>query len=131
MGRHATLQKEILLALKKTPAPTIVALATPLGRFRPSVSRSVRKLIEAGLVVKHGRVITLTPAGAEAAKEVKVFKRAKGYLGWVDDQCAEFKCDCGKYEESLVVSVESVTECDGCGRQYVLRQRTWVEEVIG
>ena len=130
MTKPPTLQKEILLTLKKRDYDTITSLALDLGYFRSSVSRSIHQLIKAGLVTKRGRSVILTPDGLKEVEGIKVFKRVKGSLGWVDDQCTEFKCICGRWKESLIVSVEDITECDDCGRRYILRQRTWVEEVI-
>ena len=131
MTKPPTLQKEILLTLKKKEYDTVTSLALDLGYFRSSVSRSLHELMKQGLITKVGREIKLTPCGSwEAATIHHIYKKARGSLGWVDDQCAEFKCICGKWKESLIVSVEDVTECDGCGRRYILRQRTWVEEVI-
>ncbi len=112
MGRPRTLQKEILIALKKNPIYNITLLASSINHPRPSVSRSIHALIGMGLVIKNDRVIGLSHAGLEAVRGVKVFKRARGSIGWVDDQCAEFKCFCEKWKESSIVSVDGETECE-------------------
>ena len=97
MGRLRTLQKKILIALKKRSYPTITSLATSLKHQRPAVSISLRKLIEAGLVSKNRRVIELSPAGLEVAKDAKVYQPLRGSFAWIDDECAGWKCPCVKF----------------------------------
>ncbi len=131
MSRVPILKQKILIALKKASYSTVTLLANTLGHQRPAVNISLGKLVNEGLVSRKDKTITLTPSGLEAARDVKLFKITKGSFVWVDDGCGGFLCPCGKYKEGNVfVSVEDITECDGCGRHYILRQRAWVEEVI-
>lgn len=59
------LRHRILAALSPEPASSVTSLAQELGVLRPSVSRSVRSLEDAGLITRQGRIISLSEAGQE------------------------------------------------------------------
>jgi DNA-binding transcriptional ArsR family regulator len=67
-SRRSTLQTEILAALATGPANSISALAKSLEKSRPSVSRSIKKLAEAGLTEKQGPTWQLTSMGQKEAE---------------------------------------------------------------
>lgn len=67
-SRRSTLQTEILAALATAPVSSIAALAKSLDKARPSVSRSIKKLAEAGLAEKQGRTWQLTSKGQREAE---------------------------------------------------------------
>jgi len=62
---NSTLQRRILLALANKNASSIVALARDLDAKRPSVSRSVKSLLNTKLIVRQRRTLSLTEAGQE------------------------------------------------------------------
>lgn len=65
------LQRRIVAALDKSPAPSVSDLARRLGAARPSVSRAVGNLASTGLIARTGRRLDLTPAGETSAAVVK------------------------------------------------------------
>ncbi len=62
---RSELRHRILAALSPEPASSVTSLAQELGVLRPSVSRSVRSLEDAGLITRQGRFISLSEAGQE------------------------------------------------------------------
>lgn len=62
---RSDLRHRILAALRPESASSVTSLAQRLGVLRPSVSRSVRSLEEAGLITRQGRTISLSEAGQE------------------------------------------------------------------
>ena len=71
---QARLQRMIVFALIDAPAPSVVQLASRVDATRPAVSRALKSLAEHGLLERHGRQWSLTPAGrAEAAQLVEPF----------------------------------------------------------
>lgn len=76
-SRRSTLQTEILAALASGPVDSISALAESLEKARPSVSRSMKKLTQAGLTKKQGRAWCLTSKGQrEAELAAKALQRS-------------------------------------------------------
>lgn len=61
----------ILVELEREPARSIEALASRLGKLRPSVSRSLKLLQAEGLVVRERQVWRLTPEGGAEAQEAR------------------------------------------------------------
>src|SRR5437763_5411361 len=76
---HSELRHRILSSLNLEPASSVTSLAQKLGSLRPSVSRAVKSLQDAGLITRTGRTISLSEAGkeeihrldAELSKKVK------------------------------------------------------------
>src|SRR5437868_3743994 len=62
---HSELRHRILSSLNLEPASSVTSLAQKLGVLRPSVSRSVGSLENAGLISRQGRTVTLSLAGQE------------------------------------------------------------------
>ena len=60
---HSELRHRILSSLKLAPAESVTAIAQRLDVLRPSVSRAVKSLEDAGLVTRSGRRITLSLSG--------------------------------------------------------------------
>jgi DNA-binding transcriptional ArsR family regulator len=60
---HSELRHRILSSLKLAPADSVTSLAQRLEVLRPSVSRAVKSLEDAGFVTRSGRKITLSPSG--------------------------------------------------------------------
>ena len=72
---QAALQRRIVFALAVRPTPSIVALAGRVGSTRPAVSRSLKALVELGLVESRGRSWALTPDGRAEAEIYRVHMR--------------------------------------------------------
>jgi DNA-binding MarR family transcriptional regulator len=62
---RSELRHRILAALSPDPANSVTSLSQRLGVLRPSVSRSVKSLEEAGLITRQGRTVSLSEAGQE------------------------------------------------------------------
>src|SRR5436305_11460274 len=62
---HSELRHRILSSLKLAPADSVTSLAQRLAVLRPSVSRAVKSLEDAGFATRSGRRITLSPSGQE------------------------------------------------------------------
>src|SRR5437016_4428669 len=60
---HSELRHRILSSLNLEPANSVTSLAQRLGFLRPSVSRAVKSLQDAGLIIRTGRSISLNEAG--------------------------------------------------------------------
>ncbi len=67
---HSELRHRILAALSPEPASSITSLAQKLEVLRPSVSRAVSSLQEAGLITRQGRTISLSEAGQEELRRL-------------------------------------------------------------
>lgn len=67
---HSELRHRILAALSPEPASSITSLAQRLEVLRPSVSRSVKSLEDAGLVIRQGRTVSLSEAGEEELRRL-------------------------------------------------------------
>ncbi len=65
--RRSVLQDSILITLSQEPAPNIAKLAERIDKKRESVSRSLKRLKEEGLVTRSGRGWYLTETGREEA----------------------------------------------------------------
>jgi len=70
LSRRSLLQEAILLYLASCPVKTINELAVALHIHRPSVSRSLAKLREQGLVARTGGAWQLTEAGRSEVWEL-------------------------------------------------------------
>jgi DNA-binding MarR family transcriptional regulator len=62
---RSELRHRILSSLNLEPASSVTSLAQRLGVLRPSVSRTVKSLQDAGLITRSGRAISLSEAGRE------------------------------------------------------------------
>src|SRR5581483_2601184 len=62
-GNHSNLHHRILTSLKLAPVDSVTALAQRLDVLRPSVSRAVKSLEDAGCVTRSGKRITLSLSG--------------------------------------------------------------------
>jgi|GEM_PF-7070979 len=67
---HSELRHRILSSLKLKPADSVTSLAQRLEVLRPSVSRAVKLLQEAGFVTRSGRRITLSSSGQEELRRL-------------------------------------------------------------
>jgi hypothetical protein len=45
---------------------------------------------------------------------------------WIDDECASIICPYCKRD--LIVDISEKSKCD-CGKEFILQQQTWVEEI--
>src|SRR6266480_4316058 len=86
-GIQSNLSHRILSALDIKPVTSIAALARDLDAPRPSVSRAINALADAGLVKREGRTLYLSPPGQEellrlnAKLEDKLKKTGDVYTG--------------------------------------------------
>ena len=48
------------------------------------------------------------------------------HFNWIDEECASIICPYCKQRVSVYVSEKS--KCD-CGKEFILQQQTWVEEI--
>jgi DNA-binding MarR family transcriptional regulator len=62
---HSELRHRILSSLNLEPASSVTSLAQRLDVLRPSVSRAISSLDDAGLIIRQGRTISLSEAGKE------------------------------------------------------------------
>lgn len=67
---HSELRHRVLAALSLEPASSVTSLAQKLGVLRPSASRTVRSLQDAGLITRTGRAISLSGAGHEELRRL-------------------------------------------------------------
>jgi DNA-binding MarR family transcriptional regulator len=74
---NSNLSHRILLTLNNKPADSVSALARDLETLRPSVSRAVNSLQNAGLVTRQGRTVLLTEAGQGEVQRLTVELPAK------------------------------------------------------
>ena len=87
----------ILVLSQSSPAVRSVDIAEHLGYSKPSISRALAQLVEAGYaVMDDGKFITLTDAGKEKAKKVYekhvFFKNMLSEAGVDDALAAEDAC---------------------------------------
>src|SRR5260370_4887116 len=73
----SNLSQNVLLALSRNSASSVTDLALGLGLLRPSVSRAVSSLQNAGLVSRQGRTLLLTEAGQEEVRRLSAELPAK------------------------------------------------------
>jgi len=74
---HSELRHRILSSLNLEPASSVTSLAQKLELLRPSVSRAVSSLQEAGLITRQGRSINLSDAGREELRHLDAGLSAK------------------------------------------------------
>ena len=67
---NSNLSQRILFALSRKSASSVTDLARDLGLLRPSVSRAVSSLQNAGLISRQGRTLLLTEAGQEELRRL-------------------------------------------------------------
>lgn len=67
---HSELRHRILAALNLEPASSVTSLAQKLGVLRPSVSRTISSLQDAGLIIRKGRTISLSETGQEELRRL-------------------------------------------------------------
>jgi len=67
---HSELRHRILASLRREAASSVTSLAQNLGMLRPSVSRAVKSLEEAGLIQRTNRTISLNEAGYEELRRL-------------------------------------------------------------
>jgi DNA-binding MarR family transcriptional regulator len=74
---NSNLSHRILITLSSRPASSVTALARDLELLRPSVSRAVNTLQNAGFVTRQGRTLLLTEAGQKEVQRLSVELPAK------------------------------------------------------
>ena len=67
---RSELRHRILSSLNLEPASSVTSLANKLGVLRPSVSRAVKSLQDAGFVTRTGRNLVLSRAGQEELRRL-------------------------------------------------------------